>query len=128
MAALKDKTINNTKSSEALECLKELKKGLINKETGEICFNQVWFKTQIETLQQYILETQEDENLKVGICEMFGLNNLSPYNDTKAILKGLEEYVNRKKQLWGNCMRVSKELKKYKKAWKAIKEVTNKWD
>ena len=50
-------------------------------------------------IKQALLKAQEDEKLKVDICEMFGLDNLFPYNDKKAYLKELEEYMGRKNQL-----------------------------
>lgn len=83
--------------------------------------------TNIKQALLNLLKAQKDEKLKVDICEMFGLDNLFPYNDTKAILKELEEYMGRKNQLWTDYMKTSKELKEqksgnYKKALEIIFE------
>ena len=46
------KSIKEAKPSEAMEILNEFSKGLVNKEIGMICFNQIWFENQIEILKQ----------------------------------------------------------------------------
>ena len=73
-------------------------------------------------LKQNLLKAQEDEKLKVDICEMFGLDNLFPYNDTKAILKELEEYMDKRNQLWVDFMKTSKESKEQEKVLEVLKK------
>ena len=77
---------------------------------------------QFTNIKQALLNAQEDEKLKIDICEMFGLDNLFPYNDNKAILKQLEEYMDRKNQLWVDFMKASKQLKKQEKVLNVIKK------
>ena len=56
-------SIDNSKPSETLEILDDFKNGLVNKETGMIMFNQVWFKNQIDTIKQALLKAQENEKV-----------------------------------------------------------------
>ena len=56
-------SIDNAKPSEALEDLDDFKNGLVNKETGMIMFNQVWFKNQIDTIKQALSKAQELEKV-----------------------------------------------------------------
>jgi len=73
-------------------------------------------------IQQVLLRAQADEKLKVDICELFGLDNLYPYNNTNAILKELEEYMDRKNQLWVDYMKASKQLKEKDRILNIINE------
>ena len=111
-------SIDNSKPNEALECLERI---YANVDTSaDYYFVEV--NEDYNTIKQALIKSQEDEKLKVDICEMFGLDNLFPYNDTKAILKELEEYMGRKNQLWVDFMKTSKELKEQKKVLEIIKE------
>ena len=110
--------IDNANPSEALNGLEFICK-ILNEKRIDV----KWlFKKDYNTIKQALLKAQEDEKLKVDICEMFGLDNLFPYNDTKAILKELEEYMGRKNQLWVDFMKTSKKFKEQKKALEIIKE------
>ena len=108
-------SIDNAKPSEALEELeKDIKGRVILAEDRQLKLCAV--------IKATLLKAQEDEGLKVDICEMFGLDNLFPYNDTKAILKELEESMGERNQLWVDFMKTSKELKEQKKVLEIIKE------
>ena len=110
--------IDNANPSEALNGLEFICK-ILNEKRIDV----KWlFKKDYNTIKNALLKAQEDEKLKVDICEMFGLDNLFPYNDTKAILKELEEYMGRKNQLWVDFMKTSKKFKEQKKALEIIKE------
>lgn len=63
---------------------------------------------QCTTIKQALIQAENDHNLKCEICELFGLDNLFPYTDNEAILKGLEEYMNNKNELWVKYMKKSK--------------------
>ena len=91
-------SIDNSKPSETLEILDDFKNGLVNKETGMIMFNQVWFKNQIDTIKQALLKAQENEkvleimkdkwvNVAVLIhsktVEEYNSNAYTPYNLTQ---------------------------------------------
>ena len=106
--------------SKELEALETLKDMLI----GNGCNSTIndYVANLILPIKQALLKAQEDEKLKVDICEMFGLDNLFPYNDTKAILKELEEYMGRKNQLWVDFMKTSKELKEQQKVLEILKK------
>ena len=121
-------SIDNAKPSEAMECLEEIIHEFNEPHyelSGEYSYKNELLRRcedEVNTIKQALLKAQEDEELKVDICEMFGLDNLFPYNDTKAILKELEEYMGRKNQLWVDFMKTSKELKEQKKVLEIIKE------
>ena len=106
-ALLELKTIKEANPSDATECLENIRKDIYDFYTD--------YLDDISTIKQALLKAQEDEKLKVDICEMFGLDNLFPYNDTKAILKELEEYMGRKNQLWVDFMKISKQFKEQEK-------------
>lgn len=99
--------IKSTEPSEALKWLERYRMHIL-------------FNTNV--VEDALLKAQEDEKLKIDICEMFGLDNLFPYNDNKAILKELEEYMDRYNQLWVDFMKTSKQLKKQEKAVEIIKK------
>lgn len=109
-------TIKNAKPSKVMECFKRVWNDINAHNDYRQDFND------LKNIENYILKAQEQEKLKVYICEMFGLDNLFPYNDTKAILKELEEYMNRKNQLWVDFMKTSKELKEQEKVLSIIFE------
>ena len=73
--------IDNAKPSEVLEILDDLKNGLVNKETGMIMFNQVWFKNQIYTIKQYFLKAQGQEKALKIIFEKYVDLNLLDCDD-----------------------------------------------
>ena len=109
-ALLELQAIKEAKPSEAmgeLETLKEMLNEFVKHNLIDKAF---------KTIKQCILKAQKDEKLKVDICEMFGLDNLFPYNDTDAILKELEEYMDRHNELWVDFMKTSKELQAIKNA------------
>lgn len=115
-ALLELKTIKEANPNEALEVLDKtispLLEPILAKYEDDLSDR---ITANYFALKQTLVKAQENEELKVDICEMFGLDNLFPYNDTKAILKELEEYMNRKNQLWVDFMKISKELKEQKK-------------
>jgi len=64
-----------------------------------------------DVVERALIEKEKQEELIFQICDMFGLDNLYPYKDYGAILKGLEEYMDRKNELYIQ----------YVKTWKPIR-------
>lgn len=108
-------SIDNANPSEALKELEQDIKGrVILAEDRQLKLCAV--------IKLALLKAQKDEKLKVDICEMFGLDNLFPYNDTKAILKELEEYMGERNQLWVDFIKKSKRLKEQEKVLEILKK------
>lgn len=108
--------IDNANPSEALKSLEELRDFRYGEDKLLVCQTEMY-----SIIKQALLKAQDNEELKIDICEMFGLDNLFPYNDTEEIIKELEEYMDRKNQLWVDFMKTSKQLKKQDKILDAFK-------